>query len=129
MSAAGVQYTDNYESALYKAIFDEMEIEAGGKLEKPISSVSVIEKLPDPSIIVYQCELLAAEKELAEAGIFQIEGVWYFGDTKGNTFWPKINGKNLRSFPNTAFIKQNHIGKTDGLILNPTEAKKMFSAL
>ena len=70
-----------------------------------------------------------AEEAIAEAGIIQENGIWYFGDAKGYKFWPMINGKNLVSFPNCVFNKARDIGSNNGQILNVEALKEMFMVL
>jgi hypothetical protein len=77
----------------------------------------------------HRSQLLAITPELQEAGIVQEEGIWYFDDALGASCWPKIAGKNLKSFPNAAFIKECIIENKTGTTQNPTHLSQIFTAL
>ena len=81
--AVGVTCSDTYEMSLEQAIFNEIvsfteDIEI---ITDVLSSLNP-EFVPNAEILIYQSTLNAHESVLAEAGIIQENGIWYFGDTK-----------------------------------------------
>ena len=84
-------------------------------------------------ILFWRKELLSCREALRWVGIEEKNignrTLWCFDQAKGRREWPKIEGKNLLSFPNAPFNKTKGIGDKNGSIQNPQELAKMFEAL
>ena len=100
----GVLYGDFYERDLESCIFDKWN-------EEESASSLIFRETGDISdLLVCQNQILEVREKLSEAGIVCERGIWYFGDAKRRSTWPKAGGKRLLSFPNAAFNRERCIG-------------------
>ncbi len=73
--------------------------------------------------------LVSSISALTEAGIMYKNGIWYFGDAKGDKHWPQVGGKILQCFPSSTFNKKRRLGGGKGKLTNPNQLREMFAYL
>ena len=114
-----------YREQLEEAVFGNQarSDDSGIYLPSSEEATSIREKA------IYRNMLWKYFHQLQEAGIFYIDWVWFFSSAIPALKWPKIQWKNLRSFPNLVFNRNSKIWNSQWQIQSPTELSRLFGLL
>lgn len=79
-------------------------------------------------ILKWKNLIISHKNTLEEAWVFEENSVWYFYHIRAMKFWPAIDWKKLRNFPNSNFIRETLWAEQDSII-NWEQMQVIFSTL
>lgn len=124
-------YWSKFSERLKEAIFSQ---EISGIIEEDSEKIYLSENIGsdiplEKKKALYRQQIFWEVTALKKVGIVydEIKNIWYFWEASGNSRWPDIWWRKLKSFPNQAFNRKYWLWNEKGDIYNSEQLKEVFA--